>query len=192
MMEEKCIILNKHTPERKQDLVTFEKGDVYGLDIYLATGEGKCKLTDFRTTVFKRALENTYILKSDAARKFFSEVNTRFPSLPFSMRSFDNVTTAKLGVKHCMEHNLLEPFEVHTLKDGELAVSFKATVAILPSGTFVLAGNKEFKPELYSNDKNVQDAELSALLALDMDLSKQKERSKFKSTSAATPEESKQ
>lgn len=130
MMEEKSIILNKHTPERKQDLVTFEKGDVYGLDIYLATGEGKCKLTEHRTTVYKRALENTYILKSDAARKFFSEVNTRFPSLPFSMRAFDNVTTAKLGVKHCIEHDLLEQFEVHTLKDGELGVSFKATIAI--------------------------------------------------------------
>jgi hypothetical protein len=102
------------------------------------------------------------------------------------MRSFENVTTAKLGVKHCMEHELLEAFEVHTLKDGELAVSFKATVAILPSGTIVLAGNQGFRSELYANDKKVQDAELSALLALDMDLHKQKERSK------KSPEESKQ
>jgi len=54
-----------------------------------------------RTTVFKRALENTYLLKSDKARKFLSEVNSRFPSLPFSIRSFDDITAAKLGVKHC-------------------------------------------------------------------------------------------
>lgn len=74
---------------------------MFGLDIYLATGDGKCRLTDMRTTVFKRALENTYILKSDKARKFLSEVNTRFPSLPFSILSFEDITSAKLGVKHC-------------------------------------------------------------------------------------------
>jgi len=49
---------------------------VFGLDIYLSTGDGKCRLTEMRTTVFKRALENTYLLKSDKARKFLSEVNS--------------------------------------------------------------------------------------------------------------------
>jgi curved DNA binding protein len=155
MMEEKAIIMNRRNPEKKQELYTFEKGDVFGLDIYLATGEGKCKLTDLRTTVYKRALENTYILKSDAARKFFSEINSRFPSLPFSLRSFENTTTAKLGVKHCLDHELLEPFEVHTLKDGELGVSFKATIAILEGGTQVIAGNKIFNADLYASDTSV-------------------------------------
>lgn len=68
--------MNKFVPEKKQEKYEFQKGDVFGLDIYLATGDGKCRLTDMRTTVFKRALENTYILKSDKARKFLSEVNT--------------------------------------------------------------------------------------------------------------------
>jgi len=130
---------------------------VFGLDIYLSTGDGKCRLTEMRTTVFKRALENTYILKSDKARKFLSEVNTRFPSLPFSIRSFDDITTAKLGVKHCQEHSLLEPFEVHTVKEGEQSASFKATIGILESGTTVLAGNKGFNADLYVPDKRIED-----------------------------------
>lgn len=100
-LDEKHVIMNKFVPEKKQEKYEFQKGDVFGLDIYLATGDGKCRLTDMRTTVFKRALENTYILKSDKARKFLSEVNTRFPSLPFSILSFEDITSAKLGVKHC-------------------------------------------------------------------------------------------
>lgn len=118
------------------------------------------------------------MLKSDAARQFLTEVNTRFPSLPFSIRSFEDITKARLGVKHCLEHELLEPFEVHALKDGELAVSFTATIAIMEHGTAILAGNKDFNPELYKADKSIEDKELAELLTLSMDMKEQKKRSK--------------
>ena len=37
--------------------ITVDKGDVFSIDIVMTTGEGKPKLTDKRTTVFKRDLE---------------------------------------------------------------------------------------------------------------------------------------
>lgn len=36
-------------------------------------------------TVYKRSLENTYILKSKHARAFFKNVTTNYPTLAFSI-----------------------------------------------------------------------------------------------------------
>ena len=159
--------------------------------IYVATGEGKCRLAEIRTTVFKRALENTYLLKTQSARNFLVEVNKRFPSLPFSMRSFEDVTQAKLGVKHCVDHELLEPFEVHEVRKGEHVASFKATVAITPGGTLILCGDEHFNADNFPTDKKVEDKELSALLELSMDLKEQKKRNKAARKAAKSGEEEK-
>lgn len=88
------------------------------------------------------------------------------------------MTQAKLGVKHAIEHELLEPFEVHDVREGELVVSFKATVAVCPSGTLVLCGNQHFNAENFPTDKKVEDSDLAALLELSMDLKEQKKRKK--------------
>jgi hypothetical protein len=61
---------------------------VIGLDIYISTGEGKPKESEFRTTVYKRELDAQYNLKLQKSRAFFIEVNKRFPTLPFSIRAF--------------------------------------------------------------------------------------------------------
>ena len=55
-----------------------------------ATGEGKTKEGDFRTTVFKRELDQQYNLKMKNARAFFNEVNKKYPTLPFSISSFED------------------------------------------------------------------------------------------------------
>ena len=58
------------------------------IDILVSSGEGKVKGCDFRSTVFKRVLENAYLLKMDKARAFFSTVNRNYPTLPFSIADF--------------------------------------------------------------------------------------------------------
>jgi len=65
---------------------------VIGLDIFVSSGEGKPKEGDFRTTVFKREIDAQYSLKITSARAFFTEVNKKYPTLPFSIRSFENST----------------------------------------------------------------------------------------------------
>jgi len=54
------------------------------MDVIVSTGEGVPKKSELRTTVYKRSLENTYILKSKHARAFFKIVVNKYPSLPFS------------------------------------------------------------------------------------------------------------
>jgi len=41
-----------------------------------------------RTTVFKRAVDKNYRLKMKASRFVLTEVNTRFPTLPFTVRAW--------------------------------------------------------------------------------------------------------
>jgi len=66
-------IINKATYDQKVEEHEFQLLEVFGLDVLVSTGEGKTKETEFRTTVFKRAIENTYTLKLKASRAFFAE-----------------------------------------------------------------------------------------------------------------------
>jgi hypothetical protein len=47
-------------------------------------------------------------------------VNKKYPTLPFSIRAFENKTAAKIGVKECVEHDLLTPYPVLVEKVGEV------------------------------------------------------------------------
>jgi methionine aminopeptidase len=51
------VIINKETPDQKVEEYEFVPGDVFGLDIFISTGEGKPKEGEQRTTVFKRELD---------------------------------------------------------------------------------------------------------------------------------------
>lgn len=85
----------------------FIPGDVLTLDVYVSSGEGKPKEGDFRTTVFKREIDVQYSLKINKARQFFAVVNKKYPTLPFSLRGFEDQTAAKVGVRECVAHDLL-------------------------------------------------------------------------------------
>lgn len=120
MIDGNDVIINKETPEQRVEEFEFAPGDVIGLDIYISSGEGKPKEGDFRATVFKRELDTQYNLKSKSARAFFTEVNKRFPTLPFSTRAFEDSTGAKVGVKECIAHDLLTAYPVLVEKPGEI------------------------------------------------------------------------
>ena len=114
------VILSKEAPDQKVEEFEFTPGDVFGLDIFVSTGEGKPKEGDYRTTVFKRELDAQYNLKIKSARAFFSEVNKKYPTLPFAIRAFEDSTAAKVGVKECVAHDLLTAYPVLVEKAGEL------------------------------------------------------------------------
>lgn len=114
------VIINKETPEQRVEEFEFAPGDVIGLDVYISSGEGKPKEGDYRTTVFKRELDTQYNLKIKSARAFFTEVNKKYPTLPFSIRSFEDSTGAKVGVKECIAHDLLTAYPVFVEKPGEI------------------------------------------------------------------------
>lgn len=67
------------------------------MDVIVSTGEGKPKETEHKTTVFKKDISKAYSLKLKASRTFYSEVSERYPTLAFSIRSFEDETNTKLG-----------------------------------------------------------------------------------------------
>merc|ERR1712028_151383 len=106
-------IMCAETAEEKVDEFEFEMNEVYCVDVVMSTGEGKTKETELRNTVYKRAVETSYNLKTQKARQFISEVNRRFPALPFTLRA---------------------------IEDEEVAPQFKFTVLLLPGGTKRITG----------------------------------------------------
>jgi curved DNA binding protein len=174
-------IINKKTPDQKVDIRDFQHGDVFGLDIIVSSGEGKPKETSVRTTIYKRALETTYKLKSDASRKLLSVVEHNFFNFPFSLNSFDNeenLTTtksienlkqvAKIGLTECVNHELFYPHPVLAEKKGEVVAQFKYTIAVRNEGPLVLCGSL-MDTSRYTSEYKVEDQGVVALLAKDVD-----------------------
>ena len=160
------VIINKETPEQRVDDWEFAPGDVFALDVYVATGEGMPREADIRTTVFKREMEQVYNLKSKHARAFFHVVNTKYPALPFSIRGFEDLTGARVGVKECLAHDLLIDYPVLTEKKGEFIAQFKATIAIQPKSVAILCGGRDlFNGEGISSEKKIESEELKTLIA---------------------------
>lgn len=162
------VIINKELPEQKVEEYTFAPGDVFGLDIYVSTGEGKPKEGDYRTTVYKRELDTQYNLKLKSSRTFFQEINKKYPTLPFSIRSFEDQTAAKVGVKECISHDLLTPYPVLVEKAGELVAQFKVTIAVLPKSTVILAGDVAVDHSKFETTNSIQNDEIKNLLAQEL------------------------
>lgn len=158
------VIINKETGEQRVEEFEFVPGDVIALDVYVSTGEGKPKESENRCTVFKRELHTVYNLKINASRKFFTECNKKFPTLPFALRQFEDVTSAKVGVKECMDHDLVMPFPVLTEKAGEIVAQFSSTVAVLPRSTAVLAGDIAVEEERFAPANPITSEEVKELV----------------------------
>jgi curved DNA binding protein len=156
------VIINKATLEHKVEEFEFEENQVYTIDVVVSTGEGKARETELRTTIFKRAVDQNYLLKMKASRYVYNEITKRFPTFPFTLRALDE-KTARLGITECLKHDLVHPYPVLFEKAGEVIAQFKYTVLVLPSGTQRLTSH----PLPYvASDKKLEDPELQALLAL--------------------------
>ena len=126
------VILNKETFDQKVEEHEYEVHEVFAIDVFVSSGEGKTKETELRTTVYKRALERSYNLKTKHGRAFFHTLSEKFPALCFSTRNFEDEISTKLGVSECLKHDLLNGYPVLTEKKGEVVSHFKYTVAIMP------------------------------------------------------------
>merc|ERR1712228_904541 len=90
--------------------------------------------------VFKRAVETSYLLKTQKARQFIHEVNRRFPALPFTLRAIEDEQVARVGCSEARRHELLEEYPVLKEKDKEIVAQFKCTLLLLPGGTKKITG----------------------------------------------------
>jgi len=179
------VIINKATLEHKVEEFEFEEGEVYSVDIVMSTGEGKTKEMETRTTVFKRAVDQTYLLKMKAARYVFNEINSRFPTLPFTLRALDE-KRARLGITECLKHDLVNPYPVLFEKEGEFVAQFKFTVLLLPSESKRL--NSHALPYIQSALK-LEEPSLVQLMTQGTKRAKKNKRKSKKKTGEDKPQE---
>mmetsp|Transcript_15221 Transcript_15221/g.18828 ORF Transcript_15221/g.18828 Transcript_15221/m.18828 type:complete len:405 (-) Transcript_15221:37-1251(-) len=172
------VIIGREETDQKVESFEFEPFQVYTVDVFMSTGEGNPIQREARTTVFKRAVDQSYRLRMKASRYVFNEVNKRFPTLPFTIRALDE-KQGRMGVVECVKHDLLHAYPVLAEKEGELVAHFKFTLLLLPSGTVKVTG-LPFEREMYESDKIVSD-ELKAILALSSKNKKKKKKKKKKS-----------
>lgn len=170
------VIINAETPEQMVDEFEFEMNEVYCIDIVMSTGEGKGKETELRNTVYKRAVETSYSLKTQKARQFISEVNRRFPALPFTLRAIEDEQVARVGVSEAKRHELLEEYPVLKEKPDEFVSQFKFTVLLLPGGTKKITG-LALEPRIVTA-KKVEDEELKKILSSSANPKKKKKKAK--------------
>jgi curved DNA binding protein len=170
----RCII-NCETHEEQVEDFEFGMNEVYCLDLLVSSGEGKPKETEIRSTVFKRALENTYQLKTQKARQFLGEVGQKFPTLPFSLRAFDE-TVARVGVSEATRHELLHTYPVLKEKPGDFVAQFKFTLLLLPGGTKKITGLPFTQGPALKTEHAVKNEDLKKLLASSANPKKKKNK----------------
>ena len=89
-----------------------------------------------QTSVFKRALNVEYHLKLKTSRAILSEINKRYPCMPFPLRKLlADGGASKLGLLECLQHGLLQSYPVLWEKDGAMVAQVKGTVLLLPNGS---------------------------------------------------------
>lgn len=175
------VIINCETQEEKVDEFEFEANEVYCIDIVMSTGEGKGREAEMRHTVYKRAVENSYNLKTQKARQFISEVNRRFPALPFTLRAIEDEQVARVGVSEAKRHELLEEFPVLKERDKEFVAQYKFTLLLLPGGTKRITGVPlgNLEKQVVSSC-SIQDEDIKKLLATSSNPKKQKKKKEKK------------
>lgn len=158
------VVLSVSNPETRVDDAEFEENEVYAVDIVTSTGDGKPKLLDERqTTIYKRAVDRNYHLKMKASRFIFSEINQKYPIMPFTARALEE-KRARLGLVECVNHELLQPYPVLHEKPGDLVAHIKFTVLLMPNGSDRITSHplQELQPTKTIDD----DPEVKAWLAL--------------------------
>jgi len=175
-------IICAETPEEKVEEFEFELNEVYSIDVVMSTGEGKGKETELRNTVYKRAVENMYSLKTQKARQFISEVNRRFPALPFTLRAIEDEQVARVGVSDAKRHELLDEYPVLKEAHSEFVAQFKFTLLLLPGGTKKITGLALGKlQEQAASELSVVDEDMKKLLATSANPKKAKKKKADKS-----------
>jgi curved DNA binding protein len=159
------VIINKETFEQRVDAQEFAIHDVFALDVFVSSGEGKPKESDLRCTVYKRALDRSYNLKIKQSRQFFNEVLDRYPSFCFSLNSFEDPIAARIGIKECLEHELLVPFPILVEKPGNFVAQFKFTVMITKGKTTALTG-LPIDEALFKTENSIKEQQVLDLLAV--------------------------
>lgn len=121
-----------------------------------------------------------------ASRAFYSEVQKKFTTMPFSLRSCEDETKARVGMRECRDHKLLAPFDILVDREDAFVAQFKVLCLCMPNGNLrgTTAG---FDPEVVKSEHSVSSEDHKKLLAQQI-TSKAKRKNKKKKKPAAAEE----
>lgn len=160
---DKSIIQNPTEAQKKShEKCEFEVNEVYAIDVLISTGDGKGREVDSKSTIYKKT-DEVYQLKMKASRAVLSDVDKKFGVMPFTLRYFDDEVKAKMGLKECVNHKLIEPFPVLHEKDGELVAQFKFTVLLMPTRSHKITG-LPVDMGMYKTEHKIEDESIVKLL----------------------------
>jgi len=165
------------------DKCDIEVNDVWAIDVLASTGEGKVLATEVKTSLFRRDPASSYQLKMKASRDVLSKATEQHGFMTFSLRSFENETRTRLGLKENVSHEVITEHPVLQEKSGVHVAQFKYTVLVLASGLLQVTG-LPFEAENYNTECKIEDKEIVDLLSTSIS-KKAKKRNKKKAKSAA-------
>jgi len=79
--------------------------------------------------------------------------------MAFNLRDFEDEKKAKLGVSECVNHKLIDPYQVLYEKPTEIVAQYKFTVLLMPSGSHKITGLPVNLDQLQS-EYQVEDEEI--------------------------------
>merc|ERR1712146_748629 len=110
-------------------------------------------------------------------RSFMHEVNSKFKTMPFTLRSIEDEGAARIGITEAKRHELLFEYPVMCEKPDAFVAQFKFTVLVTANGTKKICG-LPFATEGLKSEKKVEDEELKALLAKTVGKKKRNKKAK--------------
>ena len=174
----KQIILNPSENQRKDtETYTFNEGEAYSVDILVSTGDGKPKVLDTRTTIYKRNSDSVYNLKMKASRAVFSDVSKNYGSMAFTLRSFEDEKKGRLGIMECASHGLVTPYQVLFESKEAHVAHFMFTILLMPSGPLKIT-SFPWDEALYKSSLEIKDESIIALLKTPVRASKKSKKKK--------------
>ena len=114
-----------------------ELHDVWNLDIILSTGNCKPFDNGTKTTVFKRNIDETYILKMRTSVQILREINHKFPTMPFALSMLESEAKGRAGIVEIANHDLVDSYTILFEKNAMVS-QFKATVIVTENGPKIL------------------------------------------------------
>jgi len=161
---DKQIVLNPSETQKKEiKNIEFAVHEVYAMDVFVTPGNGKTKEHGATTTVYRRT-EETYLLKMKASRAFYSDVCNRFTLMPFTLRAFEEETKARMGLKECVTHELLQAYPVQMDAEANPVAQFKFTVLVVPNGNIRINGGL-LDTATCKTENKIEEKEILSLLA---------------------------
>lgn len=175
-------IANRSSREGRVEAWEFGANEVYCIDVVMTTGEGRAREMSTKETVYKRQVDVDYKLKLKTSRAVFSEINRRFPTMPFTLRALDDPKRARMAMTEMTRHNLVVGYPVLYEREGETVARCSVTVLVLPSQTMRIT--RTDLPAMECG-KEVKNEDVKALLAISLGKKKKKKAKKRKTAGGA-------